>query len=131
MALLVGKYDHNSTLSTGNVREQLDTLVDELFERIVLCGLIDPPTVHMSCFMYNVDTQEFEQYPPNWWHQVVEVRSYLGMCGCHAVGLQAHLRVVIHIFGTQQLCVASSSMHVACIQHLMLRPCSVGSGRQL
>lgn len=75
MALLLGKYDSNVSLaSSGNVRAQLDWLVDELFERVTVCALLDPPPRHMSCFMINVDTQEFEPYPENFWQQVAQVR---------------------------------------------------------
>jgi hypothetical protein len=73
MALLLGKYDSDTTLSTGNVRGLLDGLVDELLERVVLCGLIDPPQLHLGCSMYNVDTHDFEQYPPRYWVHVAEV----------------------------------------------------------
>lgn len=82
MALLLGKYDSNINLTSGNVRAQLDHLVDELFERVVVCALLDPPDKHMSCFMFNVDTQEFEQYPDGWWRQVAEV----GACVCATDG---------------------------------------------
>jgi hypothetical protein len=79
LALLLGKYDANLGLATGGPyapggpRQQVDTLVDELFERIVVCSMLDPPSKHMSCFMINVDTQEFEPYPEGWWKQVLEV----------------------------------------------------------
>jgi hypothetical protein len=73
MALLLSKYDSNVTLKTGNVRQQLDHLVDELFERVTVCALLDPPQKYMSCFMLNVETGEFESYPQGWWRQVVEV----------------------------------------------------------
>lgn len=53
----------------------MDTLVDELFERIVVCSMLDPPAKHMSCFMFNITTHEFEQYPEGWWKQVVQVRA--------------------------------------------------------
>lgn len=75
MALLLGKYDSNVSTAAGNVRDQMDHLVDELMERVVVCALLDPPQKHMSCFMFNVDTHEFEQYPDGWWRQVAEVRT--------------------------------------------------------
>ena len=48
MALLLSKYDSNMNLSTGNVREQLDTIVDDLlvsWRRLqgVLC---------LDCFLF-------------------------------------------------------------------------------
>lgn len=73
LALLLGKYDAKIGLGSGKARQQVDSLVDELFERIVVCSMLDPPSKHMSCFMINVDTQEFEPYPEGWWRQVVEV----------------------------------------------------------
>jgi hypothetical protein len=79
MALLLSKYDSNVTLKTGNVREQLDHIVDELFERVTVCALLDPPQKYMSCFMLNVETGEFEPYPKGWWHQVVEVSMRGGL----------------------------------------------------
>jgi len=73
MALLLGKYDSNLALKAGGVREQLDYLTDELFERVTVCALLDPPPKYMQCFMFNVETHEFEQYPENWWRQVAQV----------------------------------------------------------
>lgn len=73
MALLLGKYDSNLALKAGGVREQLDYLTDELFERVTVCALLDPPPKYMQCFMFNVETHEFEQYPDNWWRQVAQV----------------------------------------------------------
>jgi hypothetical protein len=77
MALLLGKYDSNVSLAAGNVRQQVDHLVDELLERVVVCAQLDPPSKHMSCFMFNVDTHEFEPYPEGWWAQVIEVGDTL------------------------------------------------------
>lgn len=78
MALLLSKYDCNVSLATGNVKDQLDHVVDELFERVTVCALLDPPARYMQCFMFNVETQEFEQYPQGWWTQVVKVKRQWG-----------------------------------------------------
>jgi hypothetical protein len=73
LALLLGKYDAKIALASGGARQQVDAMVDDLFERIVVCSMLDPPSKHMSCFMFNVDTHEFETYPEGWWAQVVQV----------------------------------------------------------
>lgn len=60
-------------MTTGNAKAQLDKLVDDLLERIFVCGLWDPPARYMSNVMINMDTHEFEPYPEGFWRQVVQV----------------------------------------------------------
>ena len=74
MALLVGKYDADiSCPAGGNPREQLDSLVDELFELIIIYGLWEPPSRYFRNLMVNMDTKEFAPYPDGFWKQAIEV----------------------------------------------------------
>jgi hypothetical protein len=86
------------------VRQQLDFLVDELFERVVVCALLDPPKKHMSCFMFNVDTGDFEQYPDGWWRQVGEVRRVrTGFSRVRVSGFRACLQLGLLCVGSGRL----------------------------
>jgi hypothetical protein len=98
MALLLGKYDSNVSLAAGNVRQQVDHLVDELFERVIVCAQLDPPSKHMSCFMFNVDTHEFEPYPEGWWKQVIEV-NFTHSRSCLCLSLPTRM-VLTHSHGS-------------------------------
>jgi len=74
MALLLGKYDLDIHVPSGSLRAKLDHLVDELYERVVVCNLWDPPDRYMCNIMTNLETGEFEPYPEGWWLQVMEVQ---------------------------------------------------------
>jgi hypothetical protein len=57
-------------------------LVDELSEKALTFGLLDPPGVHLSECMINMETSLPEAYPDGWWDLVVEVRVRHTLCGC-------------------------------------------------
>jgi hypothetical protein len=64
MALLLPKYDSNAPgTSLGSAREQLHAVVDELSERILVAGLLDPPEKKLGNLLINLETMEFERYP--------------------------------------------------------------------
>lgn len=57
MALLLGKCDLDIHVPSGSPRAKLDHLADELYERVVVCNLWDPPDRYMSNIMTNLETQ--------------------------------------------------------------------------
>jgi hypothetical protein len=59
-------------------------LVDELSEKALTFGLLDPPGVHLSECMINMETSQPEAYPDGWWDLVVEVIAvmYYHMLAC-------------------------------------------------
>lgn len=97
MALLICKYDADIICPTsGSPRDQLDALVDELFELVIIYGLWEPPSRYFSNLMVNMDTKEFEPYPDGFWKQVVEVGARLLVQGaaehCKRDDMQAKLK---------------------------------------
>jgi len=74
MALLICKYEANIICpASGSPRDQLDGLVDELFELIIIYGLWEPPSCYFRNLMVNMDTKEFAPYPDGFWQQAIEV----------------------------------------------------------
>uniref|UniRef100_A0A383VN90 Uncharacterized protein n=1 Tax=Tetradesmus obliquus TaxID=3088 RepID=A0A383VN90_TETOB len=78
-ALLLPKYDRTgASTRLGPASEQTDRLVDELSEKALTFGLLDPPGVHLSECMINMETSQPEAYPDGWWDLVVEAMELTG-----------------------------------------------------
>jgi hypothetical protein len=64
MGLLLPKYDSSApTTSLGSARDQLHAVVDELSERILVAGLLDPPAKKLGNLLTNLETMQYEPYP--------------------------------------------------------------------
>jgi hypothetical protein len=64
MGLLLPKYDSSApTTSLGSPKEQLHAVVDELSERILVAGLLDPPAKKLGNMLVNLETMQPEPYP--------------------------------------------------------------------
>lgn len=64
LALLLPKYDSEGPVtSLGSAKEQLHAAIDEISERLLVCGLLDPPAKKLCNMLINLETQEMEPYP--------------------------------------------------------------------